>query len=87
MLRWTDSDNLRSRDALVVGGPSDGLLVAAREQNDRVRYPDVLDLTGYVFDTNTWQFRYDGPYVCDQCLGSFEEVSMGPNLEQCRRCY
>ena len=57
-MRWTDSDNLRSRDALVVGGPSNGLLIPAREQNGRVRYPDVIDLTGYVFDADKWEFHY-----------------------------
>lgn len=55
-MRWTDSDNLRSRDALVIGGPSDGLRVAVREQSGRYRYPDVLDLSGYVFDPERWVF-------------------------------
>lgn len=57
---WTNSDNLHSRDALIVGGPAAGLRIPVRDQTGRIRYPDVVDLTGYVWDFETWQFVYDG---------------------------
>lgn len=62
-MRWTDSDNLRARDAAVVGGPSAGLLVAVNERGDNgvYRYPDVIDLSGYTFDPDSWEFRWSIP--------------------------
>ena len=53
-MRWTDSDNLRARDALVVGGPLDGLIVAVSDSPKGLRYPDVIDLTHYRLDTHEW---------------------------------
>ena len=55
-MRWTDSDNLQSRDASIIGGSLDGLRVAVREQRGRYRYPAVFDLSSYVFDSEGWQF-------------------------------
>lgn len=60
MKRWTDSDNLHGREALVVGGPHDGLRVVVNARAGRtemMRYPDVIDLSDYVFDAETWTFR------------------------------
>jgi len=55
-MKWTDSDNLRGREALVVGGPYDGMRVTVNDSAKGLRYPDVVDLTGYVFDREAWQF-------------------------------
>lgn len=60
MPRWTDSDNLRGRDAFVVGGPHDGQRMTVNDGPRGLRYPDVRDMTGYVFDRGTWTFRYHG---------------------------
>lgn len=55
-LRWNDSDNLAGREALVEGGPLDGLRVVVAERIGTYRYPDVVDLTGYCFDPERWAF-------------------------------
>lgn len=54
---WTDSDVLNAREALIVGGPSDGLRILVSDGKKGLRYPDVIDLSGYVFDRGTWEFR------------------------------
>lgn len=59
-MKWTDSDNLHAREAAVVGGPNEGLRVAVRLQGDRFRHPDVVDMTGYLFDEATWRFYWTG---------------------------
>lgn len=56
-MKWTDSDNLGGRDALVVGGHADGMLVSVRRKRGQYRYPDVVDLSGYIFDPVRWEFR------------------------------
>jgi hypothetical protein len=52
-MQWTDSDALNATDALVVGGPSDGLRIPVRHQLtehvNQYRYPDAFDATGYVY--------------------------------------
>lgn len=57
-IRWTDSDNLRSREAAVVGGPNHGLVIAVANGSKGQRFPDVFDMTGYVFDPEAWAFKF-----------------------------
>lgn len=59
-MKWTDSDNLVSRDALIVGGPNDGLRIAVADRGSLVglRYPDVTDLSEYEFNAEAWRFVY-----------------------------
>jgi L-fucose isomerase-like protein len=71
-MQWTDSDNLRGREALVIGGPSAGMRVVVNDSAKGLRYPDVLDLGGYVFDREEWVFRYDeqlASNIVDEQLG------------------
>lgn len=63
MTRWTDSDNLNGKEAVVAGGPLDGMRVVVNQRGDRLlrnggeyRYPDVVGLDGYRFDPATWTF-------------------------------
>jgi hypothetical protein len=57
-MRWTDSDNLKSRDALIVDGPQAGLLIpVAEKRTGEFRHPDVTDLSGYVFNAQDWTFQ------------------------------
>jgi hypothetical protein len=56
-MRWTDSDNLRGREALVVGGRYDGLRVTVNVRSGEYRHPDVIDLSGYEFNPTTWTFE------------------------------
>lgn len=63
MTRWTDSDNLRGREATVIGGPANGLRIVVRQRDTQIRYaqiryPDVFDLSDYDFDAQSWTFRY-----------------------------
>lgn len=55
-MRWTDSDNLRGREARVSGGRYDGMIVVVNRRAGEYRYPDVLDLSGYTFDPERWEF-------------------------------
>lgn len=63
MTRWTDSDNLNGKEALVKGGPIDGMRLVVNQRGDRLlrlggeyRYPDVVALDGYQFDAEAWAF-------------------------------
>ncbi len=58
-MRWTDSDNLRARDALVIGGPQDGLRISVHDGVKGLRYPDVFDMSSYVFDRETWTWVHE----------------------------
>ena len=58
MKHWTDSDNLQGREALVVGGPLDGLRVTVNERAGELRHPDVIDLSDYRFDREAWAWRW-----------------------------
>lgn len=60
MSRWTDSDNLNAREALVMGGPLDGLRIMVNETKGAYRWPDVFDLTGYRFHPSVWAFTPTG---------------------------
>ena len=57
-LRWRDRDKHRARDARVVGGPHNGLLVPVKEKDGDFDYPDVMDFEPYTFDSEAWEFRY-----------------------------
>ena len=54
--QWTDSDALNAKDALVVGGPSDGLLIPVNSRAGQLRYPAAFDATGYTFLPERWMF-------------------------------
>jgi hypothetical protein len=55
---WPDSDRHRAREARVVGGPRNGLLVPVKEKDGVFVYADVMDLSPYIFDPEAWEFRY-----------------------------
>jgi hypothetical protein len=46
------------REARVVGGPHNGLLVPVKETDGDFVYPDVLEFEPYTFDPEAWEFRY-----------------------------
>ena len=56
--RPRDSKKDRTRDARVVGGPHNGLLVPVKEKDGDFVYSQVMDLTQYTFDPQAWEFRY-----------------------------
>jgi hypothetical protein len=48
-----------TRDARVVGGPHNGLLVPVKKKDDGdFVYPEVMDFEPYTFDPEAWEFRY-----------------------------
>jgi hypothetical protein len=51
-------DKHRTRDARVVGGPNDGLMVPVKEREGDLVYSDVVDFSHYSFDPDAWEFRY-----------------------------
>jgi hypothetical protein len=51
-------DKHRTRDARVVGGPNNGLLVPVKEREGDFVYSDVVDFSHYSFDPEAWEFRY-----------------------------
>jgi nucleotide-binding universal stress UspA family protein len=53
-----DPSRHRARDARLVGGPHNGLLVPVKEKNGDFVYSDAMDLTQYSFDPEAWEFRY-----------------------------
>jgi hypothetical protein len=57
-LRWRDRDKHRTREARVVGGPNNGLLVPVKEKDGDFVYSDVMDFSHYSFDPEAWEFRY-----------------------------
>jgi len=57
-LRRKKRDEHRTRDARVVGGPHNGLLVPVKEKDGDFVYSDVMDFSRYVFDPEAWEFRY-----------------------------
>jgi hypothetical protein len=57
-LRWRDSNKHRTREARVVGGPNNGLLVSVKEKDGDFVYPDLMDFSHYTFDPEAWEFRY-----------------------------
>jgi len=57
-LRRRNSDKHRPREARVVGGPNDGLLVPVKEGDGDSAYPDVMDVSQYSFDPEAWEFQY-----------------------------
>jgi hypothetical protein len=57
-LRRRNSDQHRTREARVVGGPNNGVLVPVKEKDGDFVYSDVIDFTHYSFDPEAWEFRY-----------------------------
>jgi hypothetical protein len=57
-LRWRNSDKHRTREARVVGGPNNGLLVPVKEKDGDFVYSDLMDFSHYIFDPEAWEFRY-----------------------------
>jgi len=57
-LRRRNSDKHRTREARVVGGPNNGLLVPVQKKDDDFVYSDVMDFSNYSFDPEAWEFRY-----------------------------
>jgi hypothetical protein len=57
-LRRRNSDKHRTREARVVGGPNNGVLVPVKEKDGDFVYSDVIDFTHYSFDPEAWEFRY-----------------------------
>jgi hypothetical protein len=57
-LRRRDSGKHHAREARVVGGPNNGLLVPVKEEDGDFVYSDVMDFAQYVFDPEAWEFRY-----------------------------
>jgi len=57
-LRRQGSDKHRTREARVVGGPNNGLLVPVKEREGDFVYSDVMDFSHYSFDPEAWEFRY-----------------------------
>jgi hypothetical protein len=55
---WRARGKQRARDARVVGGPDNGLLVPVKEKDGEFDYPDVMDFAPYTFDPAAWEFRY-----------------------------
>jgi len=55
-LRWRDRDKHRAREARVVGGPHNGLLVPVKEKDGDFVYPDLMDFERYTFDPGAWEF-------------------------------
>jgi hypothetical protein len=53
-----NSDKNRAREARVVGGPNDGLLVPVKERDGDFVYSDVMEFSHYSFDSEAWEFRY-----------------------------
>jgi hypothetical protein len=51
-------DKHRTREARVVGGPNDGLLVSVKEREGDLVYSDVVDFSHYSYDPDAWEFRY-----------------------------
>jgi nucleotide-binding universal stress UspA family protein len=56
--RRRDRNKNRARDARVVGGPQNGLLVPVKEKNGDFVYSDGMDFSHYSFDPDAWEFRY-----------------------------
>lgn len=57
-LRRRASDKHRAREARVVAGPNDGLLLTVKERDGDFVYSDVMDFSNYSFDPEAWEFRY-----------------------------
>jgi hypothetical protein len=57
-LRRRDRDKDQAREARVVGGPHNGLLVPVKEKDGDFVFPDVMDFEPYTFDAEAWEFRY-----------------------------
>jgi hypothetical protein len=57
-LRRRDSEKQRTREARVVGGPHNGLLIPVKERDGDFVYSDVMDFSHYSFDAEAWEFRY-----------------------------
>ena len=53
-----DRDKHGARQARVVGGPNNGLLVPVTEKDGEFDFPDVMDFAPYTFDPEAWEFRY-----------------------------
>jgi hypothetical protein len=49
-LRRGESKEHRAREARVVGGPNNGLLIPVRERDGDFAYSDLMDLSQYIFD-------------------------------------
>ena len=46
------------------GGPLDGMRVAVNDSRKGLRYPDVVDMTGYRLDVNRWTWVWTtGPHT------------------------
>ena len=60
ILRWRQRDKQRTRDARVVGGPHNGLLVPVTAKGGDFVFPEVMDVdfSHYTFDPEAWEFRY-----------------------------
>jgi hypothetical protein len=58
MRRLRRRDSHRTREARVVGGPNNGLLVPVKEKDGDFVYSDLIDFTDYSFDPAAWEFRY-----------------------------
>jgi hypothetical protein len=57
-LRRGESREHRAREARVVGGPNNGLLIPVKERDGDFVYSDLMDLSQYIFDPEAWEFRY-----------------------------
>jgi hypothetical protein len=57
-LRRETRDEHHAREARVVGGPHNGLLVPVKEKDGDFVHPDVMDFEPYTFDSAAWEFRY-----------------------------
>jgi hypothetical protein len=57
-LQWRFPYRHRARQALVVGGPNNGLLIEVKEKDGDFVFPDVVDWSPYTFDPEAWEFRY-----------------------------
>jgi hypothetical protein len=57
-LRRRDSDKHHEREARLVGGPNNGLLVRVKEKDGDFVFSDVMDFSQYSFDPEAWEFRY-----------------------------
>jgi hypothetical protein len=53
-----NNDKHRTREARIVGGPNDGLLVPVKERDGDFVYSEVMDFSKYSFDPEAWEFQY-----------------------------
>jgi hypothetical protein len=60
ILRRKQRDKHPTREARVVGGPHNGLLVPVTEKDGDFVFPEVMDfdISHYTFDPEAWEFRY-----------------------------